>query len=230
MSTKAIFLGHLGLGDHIIQQAIINDLAQRYERVLIFCKHHNIPSVEHMCGQGIEIIPVACDRDVRRTYTTVVNSSEYDVFGVGIYNNEQKFRSSIASGSPFDKYFYQQLGMDFSLSHNVNFADGDRWQEVMELIPDESFCFVHDDMSRNFNIDMDRLNTPLPIVRPTIHAGTIFDYLPLLRKATEIHCMDSSFALMIDRASGIEGKKYIHRYVRHTSANPSYVNGWDIIH
>jgi hypothetical protein len=119
--------------------------------------------------------------------------------------------------------------LDFALTYNIDLEDGTQWKKIMRLDPHEPFCFIHDDASRHFEIDTERLNITLPIIRPTIHADTIFDYLPLIRKAAEIHCIDSSFALMIDRANDIKAKKYIHRYARQADNNPSYTDGWELL-
>ena len=105
--------------------------------------------------------------------------------------------------------FYEQLGMNISESFNWEAQDGDQGEVVLrKLYPERDFCFVHDDPSRGYHINP---QTDLPIVRNTIQSQTIFDYLPLLREAKEIHCMDSSFALMIDRSDIPAENLFIHR-------------------
>ena len=42
---------------------------------------------------------------------------------------------------------------------------------------------------------------------------SIFDYYPLIRQATEIHCIESSFAAFIDSIQ-INGSLFCHRYAR----------------
>tara|TARA_Y100000593_G_scaffold94326_1_gene192898 strand:+ start:758 stop:1438 length:681 start_codon:yes stop_codon:yes gene_type:complete len=223
---RAMFLGHLGLGDHIIQQGAVNRLAEKYERVLLFCKHHNVSSLRHMCGKNIDIVPVTDDNDVRRIHPLI---EECDVFRVGIYDDS--WNTFTNSGLTFDKFFYEQLNMDFAATYDLAIEDGEGWEEIMRLDPNEPFYFVHDDESRGLNIDENNIDNggDIPIVRPVIRANTIFDYLPLIRRATEVHCIDSSFALMIDRASGIKATKYIHRYCREESDNPSYKNDWKVL-
>lgn len=227
MNTNAIFLGHLGLGDHIIQQAAVNKIAENYNSVLLFCKHHNLSSLQHICEkQNIEIKAVKDDNEVNQIMT-VLREHSIDIFKIGMYGDDWcKFNPRKIS---FDHYFYNQLGFDPLDSYNLEIKDGNYGHKILEVLdPKQPFCFVHDDKSRGLNIDESIINTELPIVRPEIFSETIFDYLPLLRKATEIHCMDSSFALMIDRAENIPAKKYLHRYVRSDSANPSYKKEWKI--
>jgi len=227
MNTDAIFLGHLGLGDHIIQQAAVNKIAEKYNSVLLFCKYHNLSSLKHMCEkQNIVIKAVEDDNEVEKIMTVLCKYS-VDIFKIGMYqSNWDEFDPSEIS---FDHYFYHQLGFDPLDSYNLEIKDGNNGHKILEALdPQQPFCFVHDDKNRNLDIDESIVNTELPIVRPEIFSETIFDYLPLLRKATEIHCMDSSFALMIDRAENIPAKKYLHRYVRSNSANPSYKKEWKI--
>jgi hypothetical protein len=147
-----------------------------------------------------------------------------DVFRVGVYHADWNHITCC----PFDKHFYRQANLDFATTYNIDLKDGGQWETVMELDPKEPFCFIHDDTSRRLGINMTKVNTVLPVVRPTIRGDTIFDYLPLIRRASEIHCIDSSFALMIDRASDIKAKKHIHRYVRPQNA-PTYRDDWEII-
>ena len=227
MKKDVIFLGHLGLGDHIIQQGIVNRLARRYKRVLIFCKHHNLASVRHMCDPNVNIIPLSGDTEVHRYMQQVEN---VDIISVGLYNESwEKFPTSETT---FDRYFYEQAGVDFEVSYEVSFDSPDK-QETSNKIMDlaakcYAFCFVHDDRERGFEIDTSRISPCLKVVRPSIRAEKIFDYIPLIQNADEIHCIDSSFALMIDRME-VNCDKYIHRYVREDSFNPSYREDWKIL-
>jgi hypothetical protein len=60
---------------------------------------------------------------------------------------------------------------------------------------------------------------------------TIFDYIDILKNVKEIHCMDSSFACLIDHLPYLsEKKKFIHRYIRESSENPVYKNNWMILY
>jgi len=179
-----------------------------------------------MCGENIDIVPVTNDNDVRKIHPLI---EECDVFRVGIYNDS--WNTLTSSGLTFDKFFYEQLNMDFAATYDLAIEDGEGWEEIMRLDPNEPFYFVHDDELRGFNIDENNIDNggSIPIVRPVIRANTIFDYLPLIRRATEVHCIDSSFALMLDRASGIKATKYIHRYCREESVYPSYKNDWKVL-
>jgi hypothetical protein len=183
-----------------------------------------------MCDSNVDITPVAGDADVHQIYPQIENT---DIISVGFYNNNwEKFP---ASETTFDRYFYEQAEMDFEVSYEVkldSLVEQKANSKVMELISldplvgkYEPFCFVHDDRERGFEIDTNRISPHLKIVRPSVRAEKIFDYIPLIQKADEIHCIDSSFALMIDRVE-VSCDKYMHRYARENSLNPSYREDW----
>lgn len=192
------------------------NLVKTYDSATIFCKHHNLLNLHHLCdGYNINIIPVKNDEEV-----LYISRLYYDLpqVRVGMYNKDCPSLKEC-----FDRIFYEQAKVDFDESYKYEIRDG----KYPVHIPNKPFCFVHDDKSRNHIITKD-LPTDIDVYRPVI-SNTIFDYLPMIRHASEIHCIDSSFALMIDRASNINAKKYLHRYVREHSGFPSYKSDWEII-
>lgn len=218
-NETAVFLGHLGLGDHIICQGMINRIASLYDRFFIISKPHNVSSVLHMCKDINNVIVRAAKDDTEARY--ISSQLEGDKLNIGVFGEGWHFKEN-----GFDEVFYEQLGMNISESFNWEAQDGDQGEDVLrKLYPERDFCFVHDDPSRGYHINP---QTDLPIVRNTIQSQTVFDYLPLLREAKEIHCMDSSFALMIDR-SNIAENLFIHRDVRKNDGIPTYQKKWKVI-
>lgn len=219
MKENCVFKGHLGLGDNIIQQGIVNIFHSMFDTFYVLCKHHNRPSVEHMNKKNSNVVVISADDD--RQANDWVNTFYGEKMICGHTGEGWHFKEN-----GFDEVFYEQLGMNISESFNWEAQDGDQGEVVLrKLYPERDFCFVHDDPSRGYHI---KPQTDLPIVRNTIQSQTIFDYLPLLREAKEIHCMDSSFALMIDRSNMVENL-FIHRDVRRGDGIPTYQKRWKII-
>jgi len=218
-NETAIFLGHLGLGDHIICQGMVNKIASLYDRFFIISKPHNAGSVVHMCKNIDNVfLNIAEDDTAARRISYQFDG---DKINVGTFGEDWHYKPN-----GFDEVFYEQLGMDISDSFNWKAEDGNQGETVLrKLYPKRDFCFVHDDPSRGYHINP---QTDLPIVRNTIQSQTVFDYLPLLREAKEIHCMDSSFALMIDR-SDITENLFIHRDIRKDDGVPTYTEKWKIL-
>lgn len=220
MKENCVFKGHLGLGDNIIQQGIVNIFHSMFDTFYVLCKHYNRRSVEHMNKKNSNVAVISADDD--RQANDWVNTFYGEKIICGHTGEGWHFKRN-----GFDKVFYEQLGMNISESFNWEAQDGDQSESVLrKLYPERDFCFVHDDSSRGYHINP---QTDLPIVRNTIQSQTIFDYLPLLREAKEIHCMDSSFALMIDRSDIPAENLFIHRRVRKRGGFPTYQKRWKII-
>lgn len=226
-SENAVFLGHLGLGDHIFQQAIVNKMCEKYKKVICFAKHHNFKSVEHLASannERIEVVSVSGD-DGALQYIEKLDDT-YDQIRIGCYSDT--WGGWPRSGKTFDEFFYQQareaagVQVEHEEQWNITIPEGDSdsSDKIFDTLhPKEPFIFLHDDPARGFSIDRRRIKTDLKIVRPIIKAPTIFDYVKLIKHASEIHCIDSSFAAMIDRM----GSEFTcHRYVRPHHGVPCY--------
>lgn len=222
LDNGVIFLGHLGLGDHIICHSIVIKLAKTNTKVYVLAKHHNVKSVEHMCENllNVSVVGVKDDNEA----IDKVMSADKRLVSVGMFGDNWHY-----DPNGFDKCFYDQvrnLGLSIKDSFSWKARDGKNSKKVIDaLYHNKDFCFVHDDPSRGYNIDV---NTELPVIRNSIQTDTIFDYLPLIKLAKEVHCMDSSFALMIDRAD-VRCEKFIHRTIRRDGGWPTYQKKWNII-
>lgn len=200
----------LGLGDAIIINGMIHTLAEKWT-VHIPCYIHNLPSVKAMFMKANVIIhPV-------RTHEEGVNIGE-------------KFSERLLLGyegkdfdvKHFDRSFYDQAGMDFDLSWTA-FKCPEAKNQVPSTPYPECRIFVHDDSSRGFKIDMEG-------VRPVKMDGTtMFDWVPVIQHAEEIHCIDSCFALLTDRIPTKAKRKVIHRHARPNPHEQTYRNGWEIL-
>jgi len=141
------------------------------------------------------------------------------------------------NSSTFDQSFYMQSGVPYNDRWNKFSFSRDKKKEevVMKTKPKGKFLFVHDDASRGLSVRKKHLPKGVELYRPNHNLGdnseiTIFDYIPLIEQSEEIHCMDSSFAAMIDHIDSLRSKKkYIHRYIRKENLNPFYKNNWKII-
>jgi len=225
-----IFLHHLGLGDHIICNSITRKYAAEYDLIYYPVKSHNIFNVKRMFLDlnNIEYIEVADDSDMIKYYEK--NSSIFQAISLGFFV-EPNF---INQSETFCKDFYRQACLQYNLRWD-NFYINRNYSLEDSLFSDINYeyIFVHDDKTRNFVINKKYLNKE--IYRPKHNLGlkttfTIFDYLKIIENSQEIHCMDSSFAALIDHMPQLKNKtKFLHRYVRKATLNPFYKNNWTII-
>jgi hypothetical protein len=112
-------------------------------------------------------------------------------------------------------------------------------EEEIELF-DELGCkkgeyqFLHEDPQRNFLVNRKYLNPNLKVITPNklLKNSNFFNYGYVLENAAEIHCIESSFAALIESLD-IRVPKYAHRYARPEAANDfhhefTYKSTWNI--
>jgi len=232
--NKKIILHHLGLGDHIICNGLIREIIKDCDLLLFPVKHHNLLTVKRMFSdidEKISYVPVSSDQEMLHTYYQSKNKIAKTIrLGIFFENN------FIKNGEKFCESFYRHAGIDYEKRWDAfRFCvNSEKEEYIFENLFNNDFIFVHDDKHRGLDIRKDLLPNDTYVYRPLHKLAqesntTIFDYIPLLEKAQEIHCMDSSFACMIDHLPSLRNKtKYIHRYVRNT-ISPIYKNNWSII-
>ena len=140
----------------------------------------------------------------------------YDVLNLGSYGsnwlNDKNRR--------FDGNYYDQAGLSLECRWNSfrYVRNMEREEELFKILGCEvgKYIFVHDDVSRSFKIDENKLPSGLRIIRPDPKLAKkyrIFDYLKVIENASEIHCIESSFGAMIESLE-IPLPKFAHRYAR----------------
>lgn len=119
----------------------------------------------------------------------------------------------------WDRNFYHQVSLNFDIRWENFFAPRniEKENELFNLLGCENsdYAFVHDDPSRNFNIDYSFINPMLKIIKPNnmLKKFSIFDYRKILENASEIHCIESSFSALIESIN-LKAPLYAHRYSR----------------
>lgn len=216
---RAIFLGHLGLGDHLILNGLIRHIALSWDTLIILAKHHNVASCRFMWSDltNVHVLGVADD---------------HEAIGFCHQGNGFKILHSGHFGKGFnierwDQSFYEQAGVPFEQSW-----DGWKVPECNHPIkpPDEPYIFVHEDDKRGYWINSALVPCDLLHVSNTdFDTKNIFEWIEVLRNATEIHVMESCFAILADRLDGLKAHRFvIHAYMRN-SRPPVYRKNWEIL-
>lgn len=223
---KILYIYHnLGLGDHIISNGLVRCYAEKYDKVFVFCKLHNVNSVEYMYrdDKSIEILPAAdkaalgfINRNPQHNYLVARSSGGLNKsFDVELYDV-----AKITSANKWNRFYFER--------------DSKREQAVYKkfgLKKDDRFVFVHEDNARGF-----RITNHLPdirIIRPDSamkRESNIFDYLYMIEKAEEVHCIDSAFLNLIDCIQLRNKGLFFHKYVRDSSKGktPSLKMNWRV--
>jgi hypothetical protein len=139
-----------------------------------------------------------------------------------------------------DANYYFQANLELSHRWDSFYVPRDlaKELELKNLLVEsgKKYVFVHDDKGRNFNIREECLPRGCEVVRPDNALSkrySFFDYLTLIEQAEEIHCIESSFAALIEGLQ-IPGNKFAHRYARPEALNDfrhefTYRTMWEIV-
>lgn len=123
---------------------------------------------------------------------------------------------------PFDQQFYSLAGVPFEKRWSSFKANKDKNKEqelIYQLKLPPKFALLHEDQSRGYKIDRNKIN--LPIVRLEKREGfTMIDWLAVAELAAEVHAIDSSFRSLVDQERA-RAKLYFHQYARNSF-------GWQI--
>lgn len=187
---------HLGLGDHIICNGLVRELAKRHGRVITYAKPHNMIAVMEMFyGVNVEVAPAS----------EMPHDSHPVLYRIGFEWRDRAL--------PFDADFYR-------IAH-VPFAK--RWNSFGAMlptdqvgpIPKEPYVFLHEDVERGFLVDRGRIPSGVRVVEAEYgKTPSIFGYYALMAKAAQIHVIDSAFLFLADSYPELGGKTTTHRYAR----------------
>ena len=216
MNTLLV-LGHMGLGDHLICNGMINILSKFYN-VSLISKIIYKETLTRIHANNINIISVNDDNEAIKYYLQYKNYYDNTLCLGNFGNNFMK------DCVYFDESFYKQSQIEYEerwKSFNICYNDETQ-------IDEKEYIFVHDDESRSLNIKQNLINTNFKVIKPEKNQNFL-NYINIIKNAKEIHAIDSSFALLADHLETKAEKMYIHRYSRPNVLYPNYNKKWEII-
>jgi hypothetical protein len=195
---------HLGLGDHFICNGLMRELMKDQARdQFLFVKHHNLETVSQIYEDtDLQLIGVNEDSDVLDYW-----DKGGKIFKIGFGALNQK--------DPFDQQFYRLAGVPFEKrwsSFKVNRREKKEQSLIYQLNLPAKFALLHEDESRGYVVDRNKINLPIVKLRP-ISGFTMIDWLGVADLAEEIHVIDSSFMFLLDSAE-TKVPLHVHRYSR----------------
>lgn len=245
MGYRGVYiLCHQGLGDHLLCGGIYREYAKRYPIVLIPVTKNYAKTLRGLLSDLPNVHIVSFDFAITDSRLNLKMESQakllskfgFDILYLGAF--ESSFFKD--PNMRLDANYYKQAQLD--LEHRWDSFDvpRDKKREIELknlLVPEgKPYIFVHDDASRNFNIRPNSFPDGLAVVRPELTLSSkysFFDYLTLIEDAAQIHCIESSFAALIEGMQ-IHGEKYAHRYARPEALNDfrhefTYKTDWKVI-
>lgn len=234
---KVLMIPHMGLGDALILRGMVARLLESGAGEVVFaCKRQYAAALSKNLfadlGGAVTLLPVDTDADISPMFGAdgavlrAYVDRGYAPLLIGLHHPSRRFseRPEIV----FATRFYEDVGMDPGISH-THFgcvrdaeAEDDLYARVVAKHGPE-YVVLHRDLARGFDVDASLLPTNVPIYDvhdPEVMATNIFDYCKVLEKARAIHAMDSCFALLADRLSGVTCPIVCHAYARDNSTLP----------
>ena len=216
MSSITI-LHHLGLGDQIMLNGMVRHFAEN-ENVNIFVKQNHEKSVEFMykdIRDRVNIIPID---NVNPSYIRSKIPKGSRVLPLATYGMNDATWNVYTSATNWAHGVYLQAKVNPLYMYSKFKIVRDPSSEIQ--INKSDYIFVHDDHERNRHIN---INSDKFIYRPhskivdkknlffESNNYNIFDYVSLIENANEVHCIDSSYAWMIEMMKlGNKSKNFLH--------------------
>lgn len=213
---------HLGLGDHIICNGLVRSLVTTEDYYRLIVKEHNLGSVRFMYRdlKNLECVPVRNDLEANYLLSRV-DPNRINTYMIGF---------SINPNIRWDELFYRQMGIPFEYRWSKFYLERDHDSEIQlyqKLNPnDEKFVLIHNFGSgpRRFNNDYPKNDLKKIFVEKI--TDNMFDFLTLVDKAEEIHCIESSFQCLVDSLN-LNKKLYYH--LHDVLASPNQRSSWIVV-
>lgn len=209
---EAFFYPHWGLGDAIICNGLMRELAKHYQKSYVLCKASTFESVAFMVRDYATAMGIVDEQQFGLIPPQVRNRNVVEI-------GYSHFDFNDYPGHPsFCRSFYNQFNVDFE-KRWTNFhvvRDSAREQALFDKLDiREDYIFVHSDPARGYNIKPELLPSNIRIIHADAAAvPNIFDYMLVLERAKEIHLIESAFEFLVDSYDHWTADLYIHRYAR----------------
>ena len=213
---------HTKLGDMILCNGLIRCLLSKIkkkEKIYLFCRKQNLKSVRFLYRdeKRIKLIPIDTNPYLK-DQKMLINYEHYRIdnyiekirkntkikyikIGFEHYHRIKNLNPDKKNPWPCDIVFYKQFNLPFKYRFNKSYWKRDLKKEKSlfnRLVgKDKNYVFIHDDASRNLNINNKNIDPNFKIIRNDTNE-LIFNFGLILENAKEIHIMESSFRQIIE--------------------------------
>lgn len=206
---------HMGLGDQLVVSGLVRKIAESNPEKTVFLVtreriHDNIELL-YTDTEQIEPCSIAFYPKPEETHSLgdrenlwVKSAQRYadmldlDLINIGYYNYKAM--------KHWDESFYTSIGIDYEVKYEyfkipidvLNKAK-DKFINHFKPVYSQDYIFIHDDPNRNYNIPNPE-HSKYRIVRNSelVSSYNIFDMIPILQNAKELHMMGSSLICLCD--------------------------------
>jgi len=251
--NDALVISHMGLGDMIGFNPAINYLTTKHQYVYIYSKKRNYKNVIEMYkhNKNIKIICLSehADDNMNQEYFEINKytsnlKNENDslvLYTAGNYNPQRE------SFIDLPDHFYKDIKLDFSIYDNYFKISDEFYQEtsLSKSLPDNFIFTVSKSSTENIsekiknNIKSNHLviNTFQNLYDETSEFYEvadkfinlpIFEYVPIIQKAKELHIIDSAFSLLCKFISTESQEKFLYKQSGY-SLSSNFFRNWTLI-
>ena len=217
MLNNSIYIHHhLGLGDHIVCNGLVRKIVSDNEGsdITLAVKQHNLKSVKSLYkGSAIKFDPILNDIEAQHNYP--------------IYSKVIRVGFEYCDINNWETSFYALCGLDYSLRYSNFKIERDYDSEKLLLsklsLPDKYiFCNINSSVGE-FPITIE---SDLPKIYLQPLTDSIFDWIPVIEGAQEIHTIDSSIFHLMKQLSLPQKKIYYNVIEGRTTTLLNDVEGW----
>jgi hypothetical protein len=196
---------HLGLGDHIVCNGLVNYVSTNNNKIYLPVNTLFKDQITYLYrdNKKIEIFPVNLGE---------VNNADSEVEKLAYEKNipilKIGFENRLNKKIPFYKSFYKQIGLKYNISYKYFNPSSDEKKEeqlynhLIKLfnIENNKYILIHDEASdTRYKLKTDTDLKAINLSNEFDIFDNIFLYKKIINDASEIHCINSSFAHLVDR-------------------------------
>jgi len=206
--SNLILLHHQGLGDAIVCNGMVNILSTKFDKIFLAINERYFDQINFLYSKNSKIEIFSISSDIDKNLLNFSEKNNVKILKVGFENRKK---------GPFNTQLYKQLRLNYKISFkNFYLPEDHEKSNLLEShlfkyykIVDE-FILVHKEADKiNYPIELNSNISPIYVEKESDLFGNMFLYTNLIKKALEIHCVDSSFIHLVERID-TSAKLYYH--------------------
>ena len=241
MKETQIIIHHLGLGDHVMLNGMVRHFVGNNKRVVIVAREAHQNTLDFMYRDinvglyphNVIIYPLKEGEDsIHHIMKTLEGEDKKNMLRLATYSIHENVWLHVLKNQQFcgitnwSNGVYMQAGITphFMRSKFKVVRDGGREDAIFDFykLKRGEYIFVHDDPSRAQGADHRKIETEegVTVFNPNDtykEFPNLFDYIKIIENAKEVHCMNSSYAWLVDLMElGKKETNFLHLRAAHT--------------
>lgn len=199
-SDSIILHYHLGLGDNIVCNGLVNRLSNEFNQIYLPVKQPYSKMIRQMFSYNEKL----------KFFEVSYSNSTFDVFIFSLKNNLDILRVGFEKqkDQPFNTWFYEQLNLNYSDSYNLFRLDLNSekpnilYDHLIQYysVGNQPYNLIHNEShKKKYELKIKNTNKNIFVTKESDIFNNIFFYSKLIKNAEEIHCINSSFLHLVER-------------------------------